>query len=70
MKLIDVLSLLFSLGFLIIGIDQSIEHGFYDSYWLFMISIILLFVYSYRKAKRTEEETEPDKGDFTKKKKR
>ncbi|MGB3465349.1 MAG: hypothetical protein WBA74_08765 [Cyclobacteriaceae bacterium] len=68
MKLIDALSLMFSLGFLVIGVDQSVSHGFYNSYWLFMLSLGLMFLYGYRKSKRTE--TEKTTGSDTKKTKK
>ena len=56
MKLIDVVSLILSFGTMIIGIDQSMAHGVANSYWIFMISLSFLFVYSYRKARRMEKE--------------
>ena len=49
MKLIDALSLMLSLGFIIIGVDQSIRFGFANSYWIFMLSLGLIFFYGYRK---------------------
>jgi len=56
MKLIDALSLMFSLGFMIIGLDQSIRFGFASSYWIFMLSLGLIFFYGYRKGQNKEVE--------------
>ena len=49
MKLLDVILLSASVGFLIIGIHQIMTVGFAKSYGIIMLSCILLFVYSYRK---------------------
>ena len=68
MKLIDALSLMFSLGFLVIGLDQSIRYGFYNSYWLFMLSLGLMFLYGYRKAGRKEQEQQTNQKKSKKKK--
>ncbi len=58
MKLIDALSLMFSLGLMIIGIDQSIRFGFASAYWIFMLSLGLIFFYGYRKGQKKEAEKE------------
>ena len=58
MKLIDALSLMFSLGFMVIGVDQSIRFGFANSYWIFMLSLGLLFFYGYRKGQKKIAEKE------------
>jgi len=62
MKLVDALSLMFSLGFMIIGLDQSIRFGIANSYWLFMISLGLLLYFGYRKAQNQnmENKENPD----------
>lgn len=58
MKLIDALSLMFSLGLMVIGVDQSIRFGFANAYWIFMISLGLIFFYGYRKGQKKETDQE------------
>lgn len=52
MKLINALLLFASAGFLIIGIHQTMVLGLMHSYWILMLSIILLFVYQLKKRAR------------------
>jgi hypothetical protein len=40
-----------SVGFLIIGIHQTMTNGLAYSYWIFMLSVSLLLLYKYRKKK-------------------
>ncbi len=70
MKLIDAVSLMFSLGFMVIGVDQSIRFGFASSYWIFMLSLGLIFFYGYRKGQKKEVEKAEVKKKHTKKNKR
>ena len=51
MKLLDVVILVLGFVCLIIGIHQSILFGIAASYWIFMFSMFLLFLYTYRKGK-------------------
>ena len=51
MKLIDVILLSLSVGFLIIGIHQIMTLGFGNGYWAVMLSVVLYFVYILRKKK-------------------
>lgn len=52
MKLADILLLGLTLAFLIIGVDQTIVLGFSEGYWAFMLSLVLFFVYNFRKNKK------------------
>ena len=54
MKLTDVIILTLSIGFLLIGIHQSMLVGVINSYWIFMISISLLLLYRLRKKKNSD----------------
>lgn len=49
MKLIDTFIMAGAVGFLIIGILQSMEFGVAASYWAFMLAVALLFTSWYRK---------------------
>lgn len=52
MKLLDVLLLSASVGFLIISIYEIMIGNFANNYWLLMLMLICLFVYGYRKNER------------------
>jgi amino acid permease len=64
MKLIDIILLSLSAGFLIIGVHQlivitnneNITVGFTQSYWVFMLSISLFLLYQLRKKKQEATE--------------
>lgn len=56
MKLLDVLLLSASVGFLIISIYEIMIGNFANNYWLLMLMLICLFVYGYRKNERLERE--------------
>ncbi len=47
-----------SLSLLIIGAHQTFTVGLYESYWLFMLSLALLFLYSILKKNKEKEEEE------------
>ena len=49
MKLLDVLILSAAVAFVIIAIHQTFVYGFSEAYWAVMVSMVLLFVYVYRK---------------------
>ena len=51
MKLADTLLFVFAFVCLIIGIHQAMVVGFMESYWIFMFSLLALFLYGYRKNK-------------------
>jgi hypothetical protein len=45
--------LFLSLTLLIIGIDQALVKGLQNSYWIFMFSLALLFIFWYLKGPKT-----------------
>ena len=51
MKLTDVLVLSLAVAFLIIGIHQTMVVGFGKAYWAIMLSLVLYFVFNFRKNK-------------------
>ena len=57
MKLVDSVFVVLSLSFLVIGIHQAITIGLAESYWIFMFSLMNLFLYGYRKNKRKQKES-------------
>jgi len=74
MKLLDVIILVCGFVCLIIGIHQSILFGIAASYWIFMFSMFLLFLYVYRRGKvilkQQEQEKAQQKANKKKKKKK
>lgn len=58
-NLTNILLLFFSGGLIIIGINETINAGFENSYWIFMISIALFLYYQIRKNKKKQEENTP-----------
>lgn len=54
MKLIDTILLSLAAGFFIIGVHQLITLGLLQSYWIFMVSSVLLIGYQMRKKNRKE----------------
>ena len=55
MKLTDVILFVLAFTFFVIGIDQAIVVGMAESYWIFMFSLMPLFLYGYRKNKKENE---------------
>lgn len=51
MKLLDVVLLSLAAGFVIIGIYEVMTLGIGHAYWAIMLSLILFFIYNYRKRK-------------------
>lgn len=49
MKLLDVILFVLAFCLLIIGIHQAMVVGLAEAYWIFMFSLMLLFLYNYRK---------------------
>ena len=41
---------------MIIGVHQSMQHGFTNSYWIFMLMLTTLILYQLQKNKRSESE--------------
>lgn len=56
MNLIQTILLSLNVGVLIIGFHQTYLHGFIQSYWIFMVVIILYSIFRLVKAK-TEGKT-------------
>ncbi|MBO6494207.1 MAG: hypothetical protein JJ978_01460 [Roseivirga sp.] len=57
-------TILFSLSvvFFVIGVHQTMNFGIASSYFIFMISLGLLFLMRYRRAKRKEEDKQNQSG--------
>lgn len=70
MKLGDVLILSLALAFGVIGIHQSITVGIENSYFLFMLSVGMLFWFQLRRNKAHESEKSSTPSKPTKKRKR
>ncbi len=60
MKIFNTVILSLAIGFLIIGIHQSLTVGFEASYWIFMISLSLILWFKIRKNKKADSSI-PDK---------
>ena len=58
MKLFDIILFVLIFVTFIIGVDQAIVVGMAESYWIFMFSLVLLFLYGYRKGQRQAREKE------------
>ncbi len=58
-NLLNIILLFFSGGILIIGVNETINNGFENSYWIFMVSIALFLYYHIRKNKKKQEENKP-----------
>ena len=58
MKLFDLILFVLIFVTFIIGVDQAIVVGIAESYWIFMLSLALLFLYGYRKGQRQAREKE------------
>lgn len=56
MKLTDLILFVLALSFFVIGIHQAIVVGIAESYWIFMFSLMPLFLYGYRKNKKQNED--------------
>ncbi len=73
MSILQSILFFLSLGLLIVGAHQTFTVGFYESYWLFMLSLVLLFIYGALKKNNkdsaTENKNKPSKAGKAKKKK-
>lgn len=63
MKISNIALLSLSAAFVIIGTHQTIVHGLFASYPIFMLAVILLFWYKYRQNKAAGEEDQEFKKD-------
>jgi len=70
MKLLDIVLFVITICLFVIGIDQAIVVGLSESYWIFMFSLMTLFLYGYRKGRSQEKETSMKKTKKEKKRKR
>jgi 4-hydroxybenzoate polyprenyltransferase len=59
LKGIDSILFYLSLGLFVIATHQAFIIGISSSYWIFMCSLSLLFLYSYRKNKRNNSKDNP-----------
>ncbi len=58
-NLLNIILLFLSAGIIIIGVNETINNGFENSYWIFMVSIALFLYYQIRKNKKKQEENKP-----------
>lgn len=56
MKLLQVIVFCMAIGLLIVGVHQSFFFGIKKSYWIFMFSLSLVFLYGLLKNKNTASE--------------
>ena len=54
--LFDAILFFLAMGLFVIGTYETIVKGIGDTYWIFMISLSLLFLYGYRKNAHLEKE--------------
>jgi len=52
MNFVDVLLLSLAAVFIIIGIYEVMALGLGQAYWAIMLSVVLFFIYSYRKRRK------------------
>lgn len=52
MKLLDYILFPMALALFAIGVYEAIVLGIAQAYWIFMLSLGLLFLFNYRKSKR------------------
>ena len=69
MKLTDTILFVLAFCFFVIGIHQAMVVGMAESYWIFMFSLLPLFLYGYRKNKAQEKSPNTVKGKNSSKKK-
>jgi general stress protein CsbA len=53
--LLDSILFFGAMGLFVIGVYESITKGITSTYWIFMISLSLLFLYGYRKNRNEEK---------------
>ena len=62
MKLYETILFALTLALLVIGLHQTAVNGFVNSYWIFMLMIIMMIIYRIRKNKQLQK-GEVDKKD-------
>jgi general stress protein CsbA len=55
MKLPELIFFCLTIVFLVIGIDQTLSHGFLASYFIFTFAVFSFLGYGYMKRKREEK---------------
>lgn len=68
MRLFDVILFVLTFCLFVIGIHQAIVIGLAESYWIFMFSLMLLFLYGYRKNRFEEQKSKDNKSNKPSKK--
>lgn len=56
MKLVDTIIISLAVGFCLIGFHQTFKSGFFNNYWIFMLTIILLSIFQLRRKNREQKE--------------
>ncbi len=51
MQILQSVFFYLTIGLLIIGAHQTFTVGFYESYWLFMMSLVSFFIFNFIKKK-------------------
>jgi hypothetical protein len=59
MKIFDITLISLAIGFIIIGIHQSIVFGFGNSYWIFMLTLVFLLWFKIRNSGKVDEAPAP-----------
>jgi general stress protein CsbA len=68
--LLDSILFFAAMGLFVIGVYESITKGITSTYWIFMISLSLLFLYGYRKNRNEEKSLKAKKNAKPRKQKR
>ena len=61
MKLFDLILFVLAFCFFVIGVHQAIIVGIAESYWIFMFSLMPLFLYGYRKNLSQDKQSQSTK---------
>ena len=69
MNILQSVIFFISLALLIIGVHQTFTVGFYESYWLFMLSLVLFFVFRMMKKEDSKANNDDQKIESKKQKK-
>ncbi len=57
MQILQSVFFYLTIGLLIVGAHQTFTVGFYESYWLFMMSLVSFFIFNFIKKKLDAPET-------------
>lgn len=61
MKVLQSVFFYLTIGLLIVGVHQTFTVGFYESYWLFMMSLVSFFLFNFIKKKQEAQQQASDK---------